>query len=240
MEEIVVSPLSVVCNGVLDPIKNGPYKEILTIDLSNDGTLRKMTNDQHSKLRNRLLDFSPQTYSQNIFMDNMKFLKLTWSPEASKTFSLVNAGGNSIYSEALSIEYFVRYFQAKNIIYEMEISYYFEFKMIDYLCTLNDVTVGVSVTRAMNYRDPYRFTLQDAQLLLHKKLHGLIVSRSCVNNRHCFDKSILHVWCQNEWVAQKVQEAYESFDIKDHGLDVKENVIVVITVCSERQIYFNK
>jgi len=236
-QKIVASPLSVVFSNVNNA---GTHKEILTIDLSNDGTLRKMSNIDHINLRNRLLDFSPQTYSQNIFVDNMNFFALIWSQEAKKTFSLPNAGGNSIYSEALSIEYFVRYFNAKNIVYEMEISYWTEYKMIDYLCTLKDITVGVSVTRAMNFFDPYRFTLQDAKLLLHKKLYGLIVSRSCVNTHHCFDKSILHIWCQNEWVAQKVQEAYESFDVKDYGLNVKDAVIVVITICSERQIYYNK
>ena len=238
----IVAPLlsEAVPNGLLDLTNVFSHKEILIIDLSSDGALRRMRNSDHSKLRNRLLDFSVQTYSQNIFVDSIEFSNLTWSPEAKKTFTLPNAGGNSIYSEALSIEYFVRYFYAKNVIYEMEISYCTEFKMIDYLCTLNDITVGVSVTRAMNYRNPYRFTLQDAQLLLHKKLYGLIVSRNCVNTHHCFDKAILHVWCQNDWVAKKVQEAYESFDDKDYGLGVKEAVIVVITVCSEYQIYFNK
>ena len=57
---------------------------------------------------------------------------------------------------------------------EMEVSYFPRGGSItDYVCELYDVTVGVSVTRAMKFSG--EFTAEDAERLLNKKLKGMMV-----------------------------------------------------------------
>ena len=162
-EAIVVKSLSVATSK----LQHEPPAP-LVLDLSNDGTCRRITNSQNHNLRKLLLSAithnQPRSYSQDIFIDNITLhdTKFSWSSAAYKSLSIENAGGNSIYSEALSIDYFVRYFSAQKFVYEKEISYWADYKMIDYLCQLPmssnvsseaNITVGVSVSRAMNHHD---------------------------------------------------------------------------------------
>lgn len=112
--------------------------------------------------------------------------------------------------------------------------------MVDHICTINGQRVGVSVTRAMGFPTPDRFTNEDAINLLRKKLYGLIVSRNCVLPHLAFFKSILHVWCQSHEIADKLKRAYENLDIDDFGLDIKGVVILLLTVCEDKRLYTNK
>ena len=94
-----------------------------------------------------------------------------------------------------------------------------------------DSRVGVSVTRAMGFPTPERFTRAWADSLLAKKLYGLIVARNGVNDNHTFFKSILHCRAQTQQIADYVREAYEALDVNDYGLNIKGDVLLVVTVC---------
>ena len=77
--------------------------------------------------------------------------------------------------QSLSVEYFARRFQAQDVVTEMEVEYWsFNWKKVDYICTLYGQRVGVSVSRAMCYPDPNAFSSEIAYRLLYKKLYGLV------------------------------------------------------------------
>lgn len=160
-------------------------------------------------------------------------------PEAAGSLCIENAGGKSEISEALSIHYFVTVFGASQIVYEREIEYYIRYKMVDFICTVGRDRIGISVTRAMGFPDPNRFTLKDAHRLLTRKLYGLIVSRNAMSEKHTFFKSILHIWCQTPRIAYLLEEAYNSLDIET-GMDVRGTLILALTVCEKDGIYRNR
>lgn len=77
--------------------------------------------------------------------------------------------------QSLSMEYFSRRFQARDVVTEMEVEYRcMNWKKVDYICTLYGERVGVSVTRAMSYPNPAAFKPDEAYRLLYKKLFGLV------------------------------------------------------------------
>lgn len=65
--------------------------------------------------------------------------------------------------------------------------------------------VGVSVTRAMKYNGgPEAFTLDDAQVLLTKKLRGLLAARAAVCPEQAWCRSVLHIWAETHSIADKL------------------------------------
>ena len=152
-----------------------------------------------------------------------------------------NAGGNSILSEAYSIDLFRVYFNARDFIYETDISYWFlTASMVDYITVINGQRVGVSVTRAFNYMDQFNYTEAMAYKLLNKKLYGLLMARNAVNAEQRYIHSVLHVWVPNQHVAGVIQRVFDKIDIYKLGMDVYGNVIVYISICNNRTIYDNQ
>jgi len=174
-----------------------------------------------------------------IFVDMWKLSKNPrFSEDSLRSLNVDNAGGNSMISEMMSIEYFIRVFEAQDILLEMEVEYWIDYKMVDFVCTIPQFgRVGVSVTRAMGYPTPEKFTYEKALGLLKKKLYGLIISRNGVTKKHSFYRSILHVWCQTPEIATFLRDAYASFDINDYGLNIKGVVVLQLTVCSHPSLY---
>eukprot|EP00736_Rhodelphis_marinus_P000846 Rmarinus@m.4321 len=154
------------------------------------------------------------------------------SPEATCVFQSENAGGSSVVSEALSVEYLIRRYGASDFVGEMEVQYWNEsWKKVDYVCTLRGQRTGVSVTRAMGYPDISEFSLDDARRLLRKKLHGLVVARDGVDDEWQYHRSILHIWCASRKAAALVLVAYEENDrALLRELMVELEVVVLCTV----------
>lgn len=168
--------------------------------------------------------------------------KVMLSSAAQRSLRINNAGGKSEVSEAFSIDYFQRIFQAREIILEMEVEYWIDYSMVDYICTVghsNGHRIGVSVTRAMGYPNETFFTEKDASYLLQKKLSGLIISRNAVSEKHSFFRSILHVWCQNQRIANLLREEFGRYDLNDFGLDIQGTIILLLTICPLNDIYTN-
>lgn len=141
-----------------------------------------------------------------------------------------NAGGSSAYSEAMSIHCFCQA-GATDIVFEKDVKYWANFKMVDFICTLQKVRVGVSVTRAMGYPVESRFTESDAHRLLDKKLDGLIIARNGIAEAHSFFYCILHIWCQSERIKDLVMDQYTYFE-SDYP-----DVQVICTVSDDCKIY---
>lgn len=159
--------------------------------------------------------------------------------DAKKSLMIDNAGGKSEISEMYSIDYFKHVYGATNTIFETEVSYWFRYKMVDFICTIDGSRVGVSVARAMGYPTADYFNENIAKKLLHKKLYGLIVARNAVMKSQSFNKSILHIWCQDLRVAQLLEDAYYNINPIDYGINVKGIIIIQLTVCDDPQIYRN-
>lgn len=136
-------------------------------------------------------------------------------------------------SEAYSIHHFKTRLRAHTFVFEMDVSYWIEFKMVDFLCTIDSHQVGVSVTRAMGFPHEYKFTQESADRLIDKKLDGLIIARNGVTERHSFFNCILHVWCQSHRIATLVKDAFDKMNTYDE-------VFILCTVCDDPLIYRNR
>jgi len=158
--------------------------------------------------------------------------KVRLGVDASRIMNEPNAGGKSTVSEALSMELLQRRFGAYNVLTEMEIVYWNDYwKKVDYIATLKTGgrRVGVSVTRAFDGRTmrEENFTREDADRLLKKKLRGLVVARMGLwDDSQVYDRSVLHVWCQSQRIADLIWEAFA--DVEDET--IKANVVVLCTV----------
>jgi hypothetical protein len=130
---------------------------------------------QIHELHHKVADVSIHQVLVGQFIALSSFLGFELGQDALRVRCESNAGGTSTISESLSVEYFARRFQAKDVVTEMEVEYCsMNWKKVDYICTLYGRRVGVSVTRAMSYPDPDAFSPQAAYRLLHKKLFGLV------------------------------------------------------------------
>ena len=119
-----------------------------------------------------------------------------------------NAGGSSVWSEVMSFEVLHRLFNCKLKCTEMELQYFPNgSKITDYSVFVNGHNIGVSVTRAMQFK--HEFTLSDAERLLEKKLDGCIRSTRSVLRHMRWEKQILHVWVENESIMRLVNDAYQ-------------------------------
>lgn len=155
------------------------------------------------------------------FIPNKKFTKMMISNSAQKIRDVPNAGGSSVISEVLSFEFLSKSVKAQLLKTEMEIVYFPEGGSItDYVCTINNQKVGVSVTRAMKYRGHY--TEEDAHHLLTKKLKGVIQANK--NSMEKWSKQILHVWTPNKHTANIITMVY--YQLSD---SIRSNTIVIVT-----------
>ena len=110
---------------------------------------------------------------------------------------------------------------------EMEIGYPPGSKITDYSADILGHHVGVSVTRAMKYKGV--FTEDDGKKLLLKKLHGVVASSEAVIKEHKWEKQILHVWAESDYIADIVERVYDR-DIEE---ECKANTIVIITIARD-------
>jgi len=167
-----------------------------------------------------------------------KFQDIQFIDVAKRSMEIQNAGGSSEKSEALSMQYMYHMFGAKNFIPEMEVSYWVEYKICDFVMKLGKENIGVSVTRAINYPFNSEFTIEKSLWLLNKKLYGLIVARNCISKKHKFMRSILHIWCMNIQTANTIKIAYQEI-IKKDVEKTYDNVYVICSICDQLCIYNN-
>lgn len=138
-----------------------------------------------------------------------------------------NAGGNSVLSEVYSFEVLKRTFNAVLIKSELEIEYSpYCSKKTDYMCQINGIIYGISVTRAMKFNA--EFTQSDAKELLEKKLIG--IKESTKNQVIRFgefgwSKQILHIWTSNHKISELIREEFINI-----SSDIKGDTILLITI----------
>ncbi len=110
---------------------------------------------------------------------------------AQRVLGTPNAGGSSVWSEAISFEVLSFLCQAVLHKTEMEIEYMPGSKITDYSVKVMGRDLGVSVTRAMKFskKGDALFTEEDATKLLSKKLTGVIESTKGVVSCRIFASS---------------------------------------------------
>lgn len=247
--EIILPPL-IIPDVTPTEIIIYPIPRLLSVTISNDNVIRRynLREDLHfrsnlsysggsvPKATTAVSDFS-------MLIDSYEYDKneINLSYDARRSATIENAGGKSVVSEMLSIEYFRRVFNSNNTLLEMEIEYWAKYKMVDYITTIQTLEgeerVGVSVTRAMGFPTPEDFETSDAERLINKKLYGLIVARNAVQRKQRFFRSVLHVWCQTRRIAEMVSEAYERIENKDYGMEIQGTVSILLTICPEESLY---
>jgi hypothetical protein len=159
-------------------------------------------------------------------------MRLTF--EAMRIQTTPNAGGSSVESETLSFEVLKKYYNAKLVKTEMEVTYWPEGGSItDYVTSIYDLIIGVSVTRAMKYCGDELFTIEDANHLLYKKLKG--IRQSSRNSMIKWDKQILHIWIMNDNVCEIILKAWSNIDS-----NIKNNTLLLITLARKsKEIFIN-
>lgn len=164
----------------------------------------------------------------------------TMCAAAKKSLTAPNAGGQSQASESISQEFMRNRFNATNFLGEMEILYdVFGSKISDYVCTIYNFRVGVSVTRAMMRKDATIYTEEAAEELLKKKMSGLLIARSNTNRFHAYSVCFLHIWCKTLKIAKMIEKVYPKVILEDTSRTFQE-IIVLATVYNEDFIYSNK
>jgi hypothetical protein len=172
--------------------------------------------------------------SCNISNDRLSFL----SSAARHNLKIPNAGGYSIFSETLSIDLLALLFQATDFVGETQVQYRYHCKKVDYLCQIQSERVGVSVSRSAMYKELTDengdYTPGIAYRQLRKKLDGLMVARAGITKLHHYDRSILHIFCETQKIAQLLIAAFPKAS-KDKN--VRDDVTLLVTVCSHPALY---
>jgi len=159
------------------------------------------------------------------------------SEGAEKIYKEPNAGGSSVNSEALSADVFADLFNASEILTEMEIDYgATNWKKCDYVAKMFGNEYAVSVTRAMKHFQPDSYDHEDARELLTKKLNGLSVACSGMLGYGRLNKSVLHIWCQSEKIADTITEVYARLPSF-----LKRGVVIMLTLAlGANYIYYDR
>lgn len=219
-----------------------PIPKINSVLCDNDTFTRIYSLRDDLQFRSALLDIDTDINTFATITDTVKYdpSRLRLCEDGIRSVTIDNAGGKSVVSEMMSIHYFSRVFGSSATLLEMEIEYWAKYKMVDFITTVDNNRIGVSVTRAMGFPSPDDFENIDAERLINKKLFGLIVARNAVQKKHRFFRSVLHVWCQTERIASLINKAYNNIQNKDYGMDIRGNVAVILTVCPEKSLYNDK
>lgn len=210
--------------------------------------LAKSTADKHKHHKHhKHSNASSKRYSMrdNVFIDiyttpPIKEHVNNFCAEAKRILVEENAGAAlAKNSESLSAQYFKERFAASKFLLEMEIEYWINYKLVDFVCEIYGQRVGISVTRAMKWPRPGDFTEKDAYDLLNKKLFGLTMARNGISEKHSFNVCILHVWAQTLDIAEKLKKIHPRVIAEDES-DTFREVIILVSVYKDSWIYNNR
>jgi hypothetical protein len=88
----------------------------------------------------------------------------------------------------------------------------------------------------MKHIQPDVYEYEDARVLLTKKLKGLSVACSGMLGYGRLTKSVLHIWCQSEKIANIITEVYDSLPSL-----IKRGVVIMLTLALDANyIYYDR
>ncbi len=149
-----------------------------------------------------------------------------------------NAGGSSIYSEIFSYEVLSRCEFAELVKTENEVNYQDpNGKKTDLIVSIDNVPIGVSVTRAVGWPQEDPWTPGQALELLEDKLSDIQESSANVTNADAWAKQLLHVIAFSDGHADSVAQAYNQSVSTDSDLVQDTLLMVTITDGEDAFIY---
>lgn len=245
--------IDVPLNQLSVPCRVAPHE----LTLLADGSTHTALIVDHLRFVEALVNNTDESYASHVVEDRYfpaKEFKLIDGVRA--LFEEENAGGaGAQFSEYLSGVLY-HGFGARDFIEEMAVPYWWNWKKVDYLCTMYGRRIGVSVKRAVNTEimlqlkrpdvpdtrniTDVTFTKESAIKFLDSAIRGLVVARRCVFEDHDFTKSILHVWCPTVRVSKLIREAFEDLDVEDMDLEVKGYLILHLTLCQDKNVYLGR
>jgi hypothetical protein len=175
-------------------------------------------------MKTRLL--ARPTFIVNNFVATRARAGLRLSVDARRMLNTPNAGGASALSEALALDVLSAAYGATLDLTEMQIRYWCTTKITDFSIQLCGVRVGVSVSRACRFRG--KFTVEDAERLLRKKLGGVNESTAHVITPHQWRRQILMIWAQRESIADILAFAYARLPT-----ELRADTLVLVTVARQ-------
>jgi len=169
-------------------------------------------------------------YLRSLFVSFCDIEQIKVSQSAKRILFEENAGGCSEFSEAFSFEVLRQCFDAKLIKTEMSIKYWSNhWKKTDYLIKMNEIKIGVSVTRAMKFCGI--FNKKDAMKLLKKKFIGINESSIGVFKCDEWQRQILHIWTTDNYIEEILHETFLKLLLTEP--DLVSNTVIVVTVASD-------
>ena len=209
-------------------IKSDSYELAVFLNATND--IRNIQyelfeNEDHLKMTDQIV-----IICDVLICDKMNTLAIN-------SINRANAGGASEISEAWSIHHLSEKLGFCDCVYEMEIEYFCKYKMVDYILFNDDKCIGVSVFRMICFGD---FSIKAGTDLLIRKINGLIISRKCVNRKHTFYESILHIWSPSKRITEGLFECLDSDEFEPLKLEIIGTLTIWITNSENQEIYFNK
>lgn len=174
---------------------------------------------------------------KNTFDTTMSRLVLK-SDIAMQNLTIPNCGGESLVTESISIELMTSLFGATNFVTERQVQYKYQCKKIDFLCIVDGEQIGVSVSRSAQYKELTdengEYTPVIAYRQIRKKLDGLLAARAGITPAHSYDRSVLHIFCENNFIANLLINAFPQA-AKD--MQVEDEISLLITICGNRKLY---
>ena len=213
MDEICDDGLDNDCNGLIDDCN--PSQDIFTIE----GDISAISGD--------LLDPNPSVFDNMIDFyqgfsvpDNIFDL----SYDATEIYEADNSGGSSVLSKVISMEILFEELGAVLLKTETEIVYDTTGDITDFLVAIDNIKIGVKVTRAFHYPSTEPITSSEAYQLLTNKLTDIIQSSENVSDEDKWQKQILHIITPSVEEIDIIRNALEAVDA-----EIKADTIVLIS-----------
>ncbi len=145
-----------------------------------------------------------------------------------------NAGGSSLLSEVFAFEVLARCELANLLKTETQIVYDEQGSITDFLAEIDELKLGVSVTRAVGFPfdDPY-LPAQGTELLVDK-LAGIIESSSNVSDADRWQKQVLAILAYAPGHADVIADAWASLDANTRADTL---VMIIVTNGADDFIY---
>lgn len=132
---------------------------------------------------------------------------IEWTDDELLIRNVDNAGGDSILSETVSYCILKHIYGDSFYIYKTENQLATRscsrLPICDYICSINDRRIGVSVTRFLLGTSRYRrqsigiySSYREAYCLLQRKFNGLVNAHNCSDEK--WHSGVLHVWCYSK------------------------------------------
>ena len=161
----------------------------------------------------QLTGAGPEYFANALDFGAMDFDYRQLSGGAKKVHDDGNLGGNSLYSEIFAYEVVHRCELADLVKTEGEIAYQNVMgKKTDLLVTIDGLSIGVSVTRAVGFPKDAPYTVEQAKLLLEDKLADIQLSSANVSAADGWEKQILLILAYADEHASALQQALAQVD----------------------------